>query len=104
LATGSVFGSALGNGFAGGAGPKLSSFAAPSTAPSIDSAKPAKAFGAPESDDEEDSGEDGADGSADESGEEFGKAPTEEKKKIKAVKSQYIVISLKSHANLFFHS
>ena len=78
----------MGNGFAGGAGPKLSSFAAPTTDLNKDSAKPAKAFGAPESDDEEDSGEDDGDGSADESGEEFGKAATDEKKKIKPVKSK----------------
>jgi hypothetical protein len=70
LSGGSAFGSKLGNGFAGGAGPKLSSFAAPGKENEIVGTKPAKAFGAPESDeddgsDEEDS-EDGADSDEDE--------------------------------------
>ena len=56
-ASGSVFGSKLSNGFAGGSGPKLSSFAAPGKEAAPLGSKPAKAFGAPESD-EEDGSED----------------------------------------------
>lgn len=57
LASGSVFGSKLSNGFAGGLGPKLSSFAAPGKEAVSLGTKPAKAFGAPDSD-EEDGSED----------------------------------------------
>jgi hypothetical protein len=45
-------------GFTGGSGPKLSSFAASGTPDIVGSEKPAKAFGAPESDEEEDSEDD----------------------------------------------
>jgi len=84
LATGSVFGSKLGNGFAGGAGPKLSSFAAPGKENAPIPAKPAKAFGAPESDEDADSDEDGSDGEAASDHEDA--AATEEKKKVKSAK------------------
>jgi hypothetical protein len=80
LGGGSAFGSALGNGFAGGAGPKLSSFAAPVT--SSKASKPLKAFGAPDSDAEE---SDGGEGSEEEphtgSADDEGPAPTQEEKK-----------------------
>jgi hypothetical protein len=78
-ASGSVFGSRLGNGFAGGSGPKLSSFAAPGTE-TITTTKPAKAFGAPESDDE-DSDEDDSEGGAGSEDEESGNVGVEDKKK-----------------------
>jgi hypothetical protein len=61
LGSGSVFGSKLGNGFAGGAGPKLLSFAAPGKDTVVLGSKPAKAFGAPESDDDEGSEDEGSD-------------------------------------------
>ncbi|KAK0102190.1 hypothetical protein ONS95_001014 [Cadophora gregata] len=86
LASGSVFGSKLGNGFAGGAGPKLSSFAAPGKENVPAPAKPAKAFGAPESDDDADSDEEGSDGEAASENEDAGIAVTEEKKKTKPAK------------------
>jgi hypothetical protein len=86
LPTGSVFGPKLGNGFAGGSGPKLSSFAAPSVDSTL-AVKPAKPFGAPESGDE-DSGSDENDSDAsDEDGDE--EAPNdgpEEKKKTRLTK------------------
>ncbi|KAH9221386.1 hypothetical protein DL95DRAFT_442170 [Leptodontidium sp. 2 PMI_412] len=88
LASGSVFGSKLGNGFAGGAGPKLSSFAAPGKENVPAPAKPAKAFGAPESDEDADSDDEGSDGGAASEDEEAGFAPTEEKKKSKSTKVQ----------------
>ncbi|KAH8597098.1 hypothetical protein B0O99DRAFT_618007 [Bisporella sp. PMI_857] len=84
LKSGSVFGSALGNGFAGAAGPKLSSFAAPGK-DTVSSAKPAKPFGAPDSDAEE-SEEDDSDGGLESGDEEAGKITAEEKKKLKPVK------------------
>jgi hypothetical protein len=46
------------SGFSSGSGPKLSSFAALGTPAIIGAEKPAKAFGAPESDEEEDESED----------------------------------------------
>ncbi|KAH7313120.1 hypothetical protein BKA65DRAFT_467537 [Rhexocercosporidium sp. MPI-PUGE-AT-0058] len=88
LASGSVFGSKLGNGFAGGAGPKLSSFAAPEKENVPALAKPAKAFGAPESDEDADSDDEESDGGAASEDEEAGFAPTEEKKKSKSIKVQ----------------
>ncbi|KAE8447762.1 hypothetical protein EG329_010156 [Mollisiaceae sp. DMI_Dod_QoI] len=87
LGTGSVFGSKLGNGFAGGAGPKLSSFAAPGKENEIIGSKPAKAFGAPESDEEEESDDDDdSDGGAAHEDEESGKVETDDKKKVKLTK------------------
>ncbi|PMD23328.1 hypothetical protein NA56DRAFT_644221 [Hyaloscypha hepaticicola] len=80
LSTGSVFGSKLGNGFAGGAGPKLSSFAAPGKENEIIGTKPAKAFGAPESD--EDDGSDDEDSEGGEGSDED-EGFAEEKKKSK---------------------
>lgn len=84
LGSGSVFGSALGNGFAGSSGPKLSSFAAPGKS-DIPVSKPVKAFGAPESDEEGGSDEEGSDEGAD-SDEEGTKETTDEKKKSKVTK------------------
>lgn len=86
LATGSVFGSKLGNGFAGGAGPKLSSFAAPGKENVPAPAKPAKAFGAPESDEDADSDGEGSDDEAVSEHEDTGFAASEEKKKTKSAK------------------
>ncbi|KAL2061938.1 hypothetical protein VTL71DRAFT_7316 [Oculimacula yallundae] len=86
LASSSVFGTKIGNGFAGGAGPKLSSFAAPGTVNVSTQAKPAKAFGAPDSDEDGDSGEEDSDRGAASEDEEAGFAPAEEKKKTKSAK------------------
>jgi hypothetical protein len=80
---GSVFGSRLGNGFASGSGAKLSSFAAPGTE-NITTAKPAKAFGAPESD-AEGSDEDDSEGGAATDYEESGNVGAEDKKKSSKV-------------------
>lgn len=79
----SVFGSALSNGF-GASAPKLSSFAAPSKGSVATVAvKPAKAFGAPDSDEDESSnGEDESDGEGAEE-EEGEKLSAEDKKKFK---------------------
>ncbi|QSZ35714.1 hypothetical protein DSL72_006836 [Monilinia vaccinii-corymbosi] len=87
LASGSVFGSGLKNGFAGGSGPKLSSFAAPGKENSVLGSKPAKPFGAPasdadDSDDDSDDSDGGAEGDEEEGGE---KTVIEEKKKSKKV-------------------
>lgn len=81
-----MFGSTLGNGFAGGSGPKLSSFAAPGTE-AVPVGKPAKAFGAPESDEEGGSDDEDSDGGAD-SDEEGGKETTDDKKKSKVTKGK----------------
>ncbi|KAH8804736.1 hypothetical protein F5884DRAFT_678414 [Xylogone sp. PMI_703] len=80
---GSVFGSSLGNGFATAGGPKLTSFAAPNKE-SV-SAKPAKAFGAPESDEEEDVEDDGSEGGEASDDEEASKVNEEKKKKLAKV-------------------
>ena len=88
LGSGSVFGSKLGNGFAGGAGPKLSSFAAPGVGSTVIGAKPAKAFGAPESDEDEGSDEDESEGGAGSDDEDSGIIFPEEKKKSKASKGK----------------
>ncbi|KAF7875313.1 hypothetical protein EAF04_002485 [Stromatinia cepivora] len=87
LGSGSVFGSGLKNGFAGGSGPKLSSFAAPGNDNVALGSKPVKPFGAPasdaeDSDDDEDDSEGGAEGDEEEGGE---KAVVEEKRKPKKV-------------------
>jgi hypothetical protein len=82
LSSGGVFGAKLGNGFAGGAGPKLSSFAAPGKENEIIGNKPAKAFGAPESDEDDGSDEDDSEGGAD-TDEDEGFVGTDEKKKSK---------------------
>lgn len=60
---GSPFSSAL-----GGAGPRTGNFASPGQPPIIKSDKPAKPFGAPESDAEDDSDDDGEDGDEEEGG------------------------------------
>lgn len=87
LGSGSVFGSKLGNGFAGGAGPKLSSFAAPGKEAEISGTKPVKAFGAPESDEEDGSDDDdNSDGDDANEDEESGKAEADDKKKVKLTK------------------
>jgi hypothetical protein len=80
LSSGSVFGSKLGNGFAGGAGPKLSSFAAPGKENEIVGTKPAKAFGAPESDEDDGSDDEDSEGGA---GSDEDEVFAEEKKKSK---------------------
>ncbi|TVY49471.1 Nucleoporin [Lachnellula occidentalis] len=86
--SGSVFGSRLGNGFAGGSGAKLSSFAAPGTE-SITTAKPAKAFGAPESDNEG-SDQDDSEGNGASDDEEGGNVGAEDKKKTSKVSKVHI--------------
>lgn len=91
LASGSVFGSKLGNGFGGGSGPKLSSFAAPGKENAPAPSKAAKAFGAPESDEDADSGEEGSDTGAASEDEEAGFAPNEEKKKSKSTKGKSLL-------------
>jgi len=86
LPTGIAFGSKLGNGFGGGSGPKLSTFAAP-TVESTLAVKPAKPFGAPESGDEEsDSDSDDSDGPDEVGDEETATDSPEEKKKTRLTK------------------
>jgi hypothetical protein len=83
LGSGSIFGSKLGNGFAGGTGPKLSSFAAPGKEDEVSglkAAKPVKAFGAPEESDEDGSDEEDSDGAV-RSGDEESAHPSMEKDK-----------------------
>ncbi|KAH8659160.1 hypothetical protein BGZ60DRAFT_456620 [Tricladium varicosporioides] len=82
LGTGSVFGASLSNGFAGGSGPKLSSFAAPGKESAQLGSKPTKAFGAPESDEDEGSDDDSSEGAAGTDDEESGHANHDEKKKV----------------------
>ena len=82
LSSGGAFGSKLGNGFAGGAGPKLSSFAAPGKENEIKDTKPARAFGAPESVKSDESDEDDSEGGAGYD-EDEGFVGAEEKKKPK---------------------
>ncbi|KAH6673780.1 hypothetical protein B0J14DRAFT_591584 [Halenospora varia] len=82
LGTGSVFGASLSNGFAGGSGPKLSSFAAPGKESTQLGSKPTKAFGAPESDEDEGSDGDSSEGGAGTDDEESSHANHEEKKKV----------------------
>lgn len=99
LGSKSMFGSALGNGFAGGSGPKLSSFAAPGKS-DVAATKPTKAFGAPDSDEEDGSYEDGSEG-ADESDDEEGeKATSDDKKKSKAAKGTFNGATIQHYANL----
>jgi hypothetical protein len=86
LGSSSVFGSSLGNGFSGGSGPKLSSFAAPAKE-DVAPTKPAKAFGAPDSDEDEDSDEADSD-AAPESTEEDGVKSFDDKKKFKATRGK----------------
>jgi hypothetical protein len=94
---GGGFGGALGGGFGGGLGggfgalpaQKLSSFS--SSKPDIEaSSKPAKAFGAPESDEEEESDEDGesGDGGSAASDDEEKSTTQEDKKKSKISKGK----------------
>ena len=87
LSSGGAFGSALGNGFAGGSGPKLSSFAAPPGKGDVAPAKAAKAFGAPESDEDDDGDDEDSEEAAEGEEEEGMKAP-EDKKKLKVFKSK----------------
>jgi hypothetical protein len=94
LSGGSAFGSKLGNGFASGTGTKLSSFAAPVKGNEILGSKPAKAFGAPESDEDEGTDEDNSEG-GENSDDDEGFA--EEKKKSKLHKG---VSSTKLHTKL----
>lgn len=99
--SGSVFGSKLGNGFAGGSGPKLSSFAAPKVDTTL-AVKPAKPFGAPESGDEESgSDEDDSDGS-DEAGDlETANDSPEEKKKTRLTRGKSLIYYFKNNSNHF---
>jgi hypothetical protein len=83
LGSSSVFGSSLGNGFSGSAGPKLSSFAAPGKEV-IAPAKPAKAFGAPDSDEDEDNDEGDSEEEQNSDEEDGVKASSEDKKKSKS--------------------
>lgn len=77
----------MGNGFAGGTGPKLSSFAAPGKENTRLPSKPAKPFGAPESDEEEEEEDDDDSDAGADSEDEDGEKPTiEEKKKTKTTK------------------
>ncbi|KAG8157554.1 hypothetical protein KVR01_012596 [Diaporthe batatas] len=73
---GSPFSSAL-----GGSGPMAGNFASPGQPPIIKSDKPAKPFGAPESDAEDDSEDDGEDGDEEEGGRSGGADPDKEKEK-----------------------
>lgn len=75
---GSPFSSAL-----GGAGPRTGNFASPGQPPIIKSDKPAKPFGAPESDAEDDSDDDGEDGDEEEGGGSGGADADREKDKEK---------------------
>ena len=88
LGSGSVFGSKLENGFAGGSGPKLSSFAAPGGGSTVIGAKPVKAFGAPDSDEDEGTDEDESERGAGSDDEDSGIIFSEEKKKSKASKGK----------------
>lgn len=90
LGSKSVFGSAIGNGFSGGSGPKLSSFAAP-TKEDVAPTKPAKAFGAPDSDEDEESDDGESDAAAD-SAEDDGVKSFDDKKKFKATRGKCTVI------------
>ena len=87
LGSGSAFGSTLGNGFTGGSGPKLSSFAGPPGKGDVAPVKPAKAFGAPESDEDDEGDDEESEGPA-ESEEEESAKPSEDKKRLKIVKSR----------------
>lgn len=73
---GSPFSSAL-----GGSGPMTGNFASPGQPPIIKSDKPAKPFGAPESDAEDDSDDDGDDGDEEEGGRSGGADADKEKDK-----------------------
>jgi DEAD/DEAH box helicase domain-containing protein len=64
------------------------SFAAPGKDTVVLGSKPAKAFGAPESDDDEGSEDEGSDGGAAEDDEESGHAVVEDKKKSKIAKGK----------------
>lgn len=87
-----MFGSKLTNGFSGGSGPKLSSFAATGNGNVISGAKPAKAFGAPASDAEESEDDDSEVGAGADEDEESKAA--EEKKKFKPTKGKLHISSL----------
>lgn len=87
-----MFGSALSNGFGGGSGPKLSSFAAPSAAAAPPKFKPAKAFGAPDSEAESDTDGDDDDDQAGSAEEDKPTSSPEEKKKTKPQKGEFILV------------
>jgi hypothetical protein len=88
LGSGSVFGSALGNGFSGGSGPKLSSFAAPGNDKAISGTKPVKPFGAPDSEEDDDEDEEDSEGGENADDEEAARTVAEEKKKSKTAKGR----------------
>lgn len=78
-----TFGSVLATGFGSAGGTKLSSFAAPDKSSTSHETKPAKAFGAPESDaedSEDDEKDSGADPEVNPEEEGEGKTPSEDKK------------------------
>jgi hypothetical protein len=88
-----ALGGAFGGGFAGftgGSGPKLSSFAASGTPDIVGLEKPAKAFGAPESDEEEDS-EDDAESRGGEASDEDESFSVEDKKKHRVSRGMFIL-------------
>jgi len=99
---GSVFGSALSNGFGGSSGPKLSSFATGGTA-APPTAKPAKAFGAPDSDEEEQTDGDDDDEQAGSAEEDKRASSPEEKKRIKPQKGKLTVVNLYASPVLTFN-
>jgi hypothetical protein len=82
---GSGFGGGFG-GFISGSGPKLSSFASTTNPDTIGTEKPAKAFGAPESDEDEVSEDAESESGSGESDDEEKSSP-DDKKKQKASKS-----------------
>jgi hypothetical protein len=81
-ALGGGFGGGFG-GFSGAAGPKLSSFAASGTPEMVGAEKPAKAFGAPESDEEEEEDDDESKGGAASDDDESVAVSVEDKRKQK---------------------
>jgi hypothetical protein len=95
LGGGSAFSSALGNGFAGGSGPKLSSFAAPPGKGDVAPGKPAKAFGAPDSDEDDDGDEDESEGGAEGEEDDSTKAGSEDKKKSKSGRGKLCALAIK---------
>lgn len=97
LGTGSVFGSKLSNGFAGGSGPKLSSFAAASGKQDVAvGTKRARAFGAPESDEDGASNDEDSDrGAAGSDDEESAPAAVEDKKKSKISKGMQQAVNVR---------
>lgn len=101
--SGSVFGSRLGNGFASGSPPKLSSFAAPGKEV-VGATKPAKAFGAPESGDDASDDEDSEGGASDDDA-RSNVSPDDKKKTSKISKGTFTISGFKCRklTNLIVH-